>query len=81
MTALFADTFYCIALADFNDSAQQCALALTLEQVDQRRALDGAQHLPPSPRAGRPCHPACRNNLVVAQFDGVAASLPRQMAA
>jgi len=27
MTALFADTFYWIALADFNDSAHQRALA------------------------------------------------------
>jgi predicted nucleic acid-binding protein len=32
MTALFADTFYWIALADFADSAHQRALALTFEQ-------------------------------------------------
>ena len=29
MTALFADTFYWIALADFSDSAHEQALALT----------------------------------------------------
>lgn len=34
MTALFADTFYWIALADFNDSAHQRALALTLERAN-----------------------------------------------
>jgi uncharacterized protein len=33
MTALFADTFYWIALADFNDSAPQRALALTSEHA------------------------------------------------
>jgi predicted nucleic acid-binding protein len=33
MTALFADTFYWIALADFNDSAHQQALALTTERA------------------------------------------------
>lgn len=31
MTALFADTFYWIALADFTDSAHERALALTAE--------------------------------------------------
>ena len=31
MTALFADTFYWIALADFTDSAHQRALTLTIE--------------------------------------------------
>ena len=31
MTALFADTFYWIALADLTDSAHQRALALTAE--------------------------------------------------
>ena len=31
MTALFADTFYWIALADFTDSAHQRALTLTTE--------------------------------------------------
>ena len=31
MTALFADTFYWIALADFTDSAHRRALALTTE--------------------------------------------------
>ena len=30
MTALFADTFYWIALTDFNDSAHQQALTLAL---------------------------------------------------
>lgn len=34
MTALFADTFYWIALADFSDSAHQRALALTTERAD-----------------------------------------------
>ena len=33
MTALFADTFYWIALADFADSAHQRALALTVERA------------------------------------------------
>ena len=33
MTALFADTFYRIALADFTDSAHQRALALTTEHA------------------------------------------------
>jgi predicted nucleic acid-binding protein len=34
MTALFADTFYWIALADFADSAHQLALALTSELMN-----------------------------------------------
>ena len=34
MTALFADTFYWIALADFSDSAHRRALALTAERTD-----------------------------------------------
>jgi uncharacterized protein len=34
MTALFADTFYWIALTDFTDSAHQRARALTSERVD-----------------------------------------------
>jgi predicted nucleic acid-binding protein len=34
MTALFADTFYWIALADFSDSAHRRALALTSERAD-----------------------------------------------
>ena len=33
MTALFADTFYWIALADFADSAHQRALAFTAERA------------------------------------------------
>jgi hypothetical protein len=33
MTALFADTFYWIALADFSDSAHQRALVLTSERT------------------------------------------------
>jgi uncharacterized protein len=33
MTAVFADTFYWIALADFTDSAHQRALALTAERA------------------------------------------------
>jgi predicted nucleic acid-binding protein len=33
MTALFADTFYWIALADFTDSAHQLALMLTAERA------------------------------------------------
>jgi predicted nucleic acid-binding protein len=33
MTALFADTFYWIALADFNDSAHQRALTITRERA------------------------------------------------
>ena len=33
MTALFADTFYWIALADLTDSAHQRALALTAEHA------------------------------------------------
>ena len=33
MTAVFADTFYWIALADFTDSAHQRALALTSERA------------------------------------------------
>lgn len=34
MTALFADTFYWIALADFSDSAHPRALALASERAD-----------------------------------------------
>jgi predicted nucleic acid-binding protein len=34
MTALFADTFYWIALADSNDSSHRRALALTKERLD-----------------------------------------------
>ena len=34
MTALFADTFYWIALADFTDSAHRRALDLTFERED-----------------------------------------------
>jgi len=34
MIALFADTFYWIALVDFNDSAHRRALALTSERAD-----------------------------------------------
>jgi predicted nucleic acid-binding protein len=34
MTALFADTFYWVALADLNDSAHKQALALTAERKD-----------------------------------------------
>jgi predicted nucleic acid-binding protein len=34
MTALFADTFHWIAMADFNDSAHQRALAVTSERAD-----------------------------------------------
>ena len=34
MTALFADTFYWIALVDFTDSAHQRALTLTSERGD-----------------------------------------------
>jgi predicted nucleic acid-binding protein len=34
MTALFADTFYWIALADFTDSAHWRALTLTSERLD-----------------------------------------------
>lgn len=34
MTALFADTFYWIALVDFSDGAHRRALALTSERVD-----------------------------------------------
>jgi uncharacterized protein len=34
MTALFADTFYWIALVDFSDGAHRRALALTAERVD-----------------------------------------------
>jgi predicted nucleic acid-binding protein len=34
MIALFADTFYWIALADFNDSAHARALALASERAD-----------------------------------------------
>ena len=33
MTALFADTFYWVALADFADSSHQRALALTAERA------------------------------------------------
>ena len=36
MTALFADTFYWIALADFTDSADQRALTLTTERAASR---------------------------------------------
>jgi predicted nucleic acid-binding protein len=36
MTALFADTFYWIALADSTDSAHQRALALTAERATSR---------------------------------------------
>lgn len=34
MTALFADTFYWIALADFSDGAHKRALVLTSERAD-----------------------------------------------
>ena len=33
MTAIFADTFYWVALADFADSSHQRALALTAEMA------------------------------------------------
>ena len=36
MTALFADTFYWVALADFADSAHQRALVLTAERAASR---------------------------------------------
>jgi len=36
MTALFADTFYWVALADFADSAHQRALILTSERASSR---------------------------------------------
>jgi predicted nucleic acid-binding protein len=36
MTAVFADTFYWIALADFSDSAHQDALSLTIELATSR---------------------------------------------
>jgi predicted nucleic acid-binding protein len=36
MTALFADTFYWVALADFTDSAHWRALALTSERAASR---------------------------------------------
>ena len=36
MTALFADTFYWVTLADFTDSAHQRALALTSERASSR---------------------------------------------
>lgn len=36
MTALFADTFYWIALADFSDSAHQQALSLTADLATAR---------------------------------------------
>jgi predicted nucleic acid-binding protein len=36
MSALFADTFYWIALADFTDSAHQRALTLTAERAASR---------------------------------------------
>ena len=34
MTALFADTFYWIAMADFSDSAHRQALALASQRID-----------------------------------------------
>ncbi len=39
MTALFADTFYWVALADFNDSAHERALAITAERQSQQLLL------------------------------------------
>jgi len=36
MTSVFADTFYWIALADFNDSAHQRALDLTTKRATSR---------------------------------------------
>jgi predicted nucleic acid-binding protein len=36
MTALFADTFYWIALADFADSSHERALTLTSERASSR---------------------------------------------
>jgi predicted nucleic acid-binding protein len=36
MTALFADTFYWVALADFADSSHERALALTSERASSR---------------------------------------------
>jgi predicted nucleic acid-binding protein len=36
MTALFADTFYWVALADFADGAHQRALAITAERAASR---------------------------------------------
>lgn len=41
MNALFADTFYWIALADFTDNAHQRALALTAERADSRIVTTG----------------------------------------
>jgi hypothetical protein len=40
MTALFADTFYWVALADFADSAHQRALALTTERASGFEKLE-----------------------------------------
>ena len=39
MTALFADTFYWVALADFTDSAHHRALALTAEHAASQIAI------------------------------------------
>jgi predicted nucleic acid-binding protein len=36
MNAVFADTFYWVALSDFSDSAHQRALALTSERARSR---------------------------------------------
>jgi hypothetical protein len=42
MKALFADTFYWIALADLSDSAHRRALALTAERADSPASSERA---------------------------------------
>jgi isochorismate hydrolase len=69
MTALFADKFYWIALADFSDNAHRHALALTAERkntpiVTTDEVLgesylfcDSARADAPQSRYKRPAHP------------------------
>ena len=50
MTALFADTFYWVALADSTDSAHQRAVSFTLERATSKifttdEVLDGVPEL------------------------------------
>ncbi|HME11147.1 MAG TPA: hypothetical protein VKG25_29090 [Bryobacteraceae bacterium] len=58
MTALFADTFSWVALADFADSAHRRALALTAERASSRIVTTDEVLTAASPRSSRKrcCH-------------------------
>ena len=61
MTALFADTFCWIALADFNDSAHQRALTITGERaassIVTTDGRGGSPRFLPSVPCVAPCDP------------------------